>query len=144
MVPRPQLHRSKRTILAAGARTNCNYLSLHRLFFCCFGDDDAARSLLFTLDSTDKHPVAQRPKGHEPLRGLQFNVIDGYPSLRRHVSCSSNDFRRGGVTLGDAHYARREGSRLIWRTGRISARDLRRRAANWFNASTPTEKPIAA
>src|SRR6516165_11394672 len=85
MVPRPQLHRSKRTILAAGARTNCNYLSLHRLFFCCFGDDDAARSLLFTLDSTDKHPVAQRPKGHEPLRGLQFNVIDGYPSLRRHV-----------------------------------------------------------
>ena len=33
---------------------------------------------------------------------------------------------------------------LICETGRFPTRDLRRRAANWFNASTPTEKPIAA
>jgi hypothetical protein len=30
------------------------------------------------------------------------------------------------------------------RNGANPAADLRRRAANWFKASTPTEKPIAA
>ena len=68
-------------LVVEGALTDSFDDTLHRLFLCGVGDDDAALGLLFAFESLDHNPVVQGTKRH--CKVFLFCAGDGGPPHRR-------------------------------------------------------------